>query len=73
MTYEFKPSKFDNGMKPIVINLTRKQVKQMAEMVDKFSDVENFELHIDNSSGTTAINFKFTLELIKDKDEAGAR
>jgi hypothetical protein len=64
MTYDFKPNKYNNGETPVVINLTRKQVLQMSEMVEKFKDVENFELHVDKSSGTgTTINFKFTLAL----------
>lgn len=64
MTTKFKPDQYHNGSTPTVINLTRKQVMQMAEMVDKFKDVNHFELHIDNTTGQdTKLNFKFTLEL----------
>lgn len=47
-----------------VIRLSRKQILQMAEMVQKFDDVDDFELHLSYASGIgQSMNFKFTLNL----------
>lgn len=52
---------------PTIIRLSRKQVEQMAAMVDNFKDVDDFELHITNESGIgQSMQFKFTLDLAGD-------
>ena len=52
---------------PTIIQLSRKQVEQMAAMVNNFKDVDDFELHITNESGIgQSMQFKFTLDLAGD-------
>jgi hypothetical protein len=52
---------------PTIIRLSRKQVEQMAAMVNNFKDVDDFELHITNESGIgQSMQFKFTLDLAGD-------
>ena len=52
---------------PTIVHLSRKQVEQMAAMVNNFKDVDDFELHITNESGIgQSMNFKFTLDLAGD-------
>jgi hypothetical protein len=52
---------------PTIVHLSRKQVEQMASMVNNFKDVDDFELHITNESGIgQSMQFKFTLDLAGD-------
>jgi hypothetical protein len=54
--------------KTTVVHLTRKQVLQMAEMVNHFSEVEDFEIHVSNTSGIgPSTYFRFTLDLAGEK------
>lgn len=47
-----------------VIRLSRKQIEQMHEMIGHFKDIDNFELHINHSSGIgPSMNFKFSIDL----------
>ena len=64
---KFIQQTYDNGVKPTVIHLSRKQVQQMAQMVENFKDVEDFELHVTHDSGIgTGLHFRFTLDLSGD-------
>ena len=64
---EFKPQRY-NTTPPTVVRLSRKQIKQMAEMVDNFKEIDDFELHITHESGIgSTMHFKFTLDLANNK------
>ena len=52
----------DSPIAPIVVNLTRAQIKQIAEMAEHFSEIGNFELHIEGDKK----NLRFVLELDDD-------
>ena len=44
------------------ISLNRKQIKQLAEILDHFKDIENFKIKEDNSSGIgPSITVSFSL------------
>ena len=63
-----KDKKVTKDYSPTVVYLTRKQVLQMAEMVNHFTEVENFEIHVSHGSGIgPSINFKFELDLVGEK------
>jgi hypothetical protein len=42
----------DSPIASIIVNLTRAQIKQMAEMAEHFSEISNFELHIEGDKKT---------------------
>jgi len=47
-----------------VIQLTRKQIEQMAQMADQFKDINDFQLRITNTSGIgQTMHFTFDLDL----------
>jgi hypothetical protein len=50
---------------PIVVQLSRSQIKQMAEMAEHFSEIGNFELHIEGDQKS----LRFVLGL--DNDSKG--
>lgn len=53
MENNFIPDKYgDSPVEPIVVNLTRAHIKQMAEMAEHFSEIGNFELHIEGDQKT---------------------
>ena len=53
-----------------VIQLTRKEILTMAELVNHFPDVGVFDLYVDHSSGIgQATNLKFTLDLAGEKKD----
>ena len=63
MENNFIPDNYgDNPEAPVVVNLTRAQIKQMAEMAEHFSEIGNFELHIDGNKKT----LRFVLALDDD-------
>lgn len=54
---EFSPTK--------KIHLTRKQILQMAEMVNHFTEVNDFVIEVSHESGIgPSVRFKFTLDLV---------
>ena len=60
-----KPNKENTSGAKQVIYFTRKQVLQMAEMVNHFKGIENFELHISHESGIgPSMAFRFELDLV---------
>jgi hypothetical protein len=66
MTKQSKKS--EKNYSPTVIHLTRKQVLQMAEMVNHFSEVKNFEIQVSHGSGIgPSVIFCFTLDLAGEK------
>ena len=53
MKNEFTQDEYGNKpVEPIVVNLTRAHIKQMAEMADHFSEIGDFELHIEGDQKT---------------------
>jgi hypothetical protein len=49
---------------PVVVNLTRKQILQMAEMANHFTGVNDFTIEVSHESGIgPSMRFKFTLDL----------
>jgi len=42
----------DKPVESIVVNLTRAHIKQMAEMAEHFSEIGDFELHIEGDQKT---------------------
>jgi hypothetical protein len=53
MENNFIPDEYgDSPVAPIVVNLTRAHIKQMAEMAEHFSEIGNFELHIEGDQKT---------------------
>jgi hypothetical protein len=53
MKNEFTQDEYgDKSVESIVVNLTRAQIKQMAEMAEHFSEIGNFELHIEGDQKT---------------------
>lgn len=56
---EFKKEKF--GAQPQVIQLTRKQIEQMHEMIDHFKDQNAFELKYEDGK----VTFHFSMEFEK--------
>jgi hypothetical protein len=53
MKNEFIQDEYGNKpVEPMVVNLTRVQIKQMAEMAEHFSEIGNFELHIEGDKKT---------------------
>lgn len=62
MTKQSKKS--EKNYSPTVLHLTRKQILQMAEIVNHFEDVNNYELHVSHSSGIgPGMNLRFVLDL----------
>lgn len=57
---EFKKEKF--GADPTIINLSRKQITQMYEMITHFKDQEAFALKYEDGK----LSFAFTIEFDKD-------
>ena len=35
---------------PVVVHLSRRQIKQMSDMIDNFKDIDDFELHVTHES-----------------------
>ena len=63
MENNFIPDEYgDRPVAPIVVNLTRAHIKQMAEMADHFSEIGDFELHIEGDQKT----LRFVLALDDD-------
>jgi len=53
MKNEFIQDEYGNKpVEPIVVNLTRAHIKQMAEMAEHFSEIGDFELHIEGDQKT---------------------
>lgn len=53
-----------------VIQLTRKEILTMAELVNHFPDVGVFDLYVDHTSSIgQATNLKFTLDLAGEKKD----
>lgn len=48
----------------MVIQLSRKQIESMHQMISNFKDIDNFELHISHESGIgPTMNFKFSIDV----------
>ena len=45
------------------VTLTRKQIDQLAEIVNHFSEIDNFTLAVDHSSGI-GVGIKVTFDLL---------
>jgi hypothetical protein len=53
MKNEFTQDEYgDKPVESIVVNLTRAHIKQMAEMAEHFSEIGDFELHIEGDQKT---------------------
>ena len=64
---EFKQKRWD-VTPPVVVRLSRKQIKQMSDMIDNFKDIDDFELHVTHESGIgQSMRFRFTLDLAGEK------
>jgi hypothetical protein len=47
-----------------IIPLTRKQIEQMAEMINHFKEIDTFQLRISNAGGLKqSLHFTFNLDL----------
>lgn len=64
---KFKVDKF--GYEPTTIQLTRKQITQMYEMINHFKDQEIFALKIEDGK----LSFNFTIEFEPEDDKQKAR
>jgi hypothetical protein len=63
MGNQFKVETYGSS-KEWTINLTRKQIEQMAEVINNFKEVDNFQLRITQANGIgPTVHFAFDLDL----------
>lgn len=54
----------ENYGEETIVRLSRKQIAQMAQMIENFKEVEDFQLHISHESGIgTSVRLTFNIDL----------